>query len=56
MAWLADYWWLLVLLFPLGVMINVIKGLSRLDYKKYLANRQKPPEHGDCNDKWDDDD
>ena len=39
-----------------GVMINVIKDLNRVDHKKFLANKPELPPHRDCNDKWDDDD
>lgn len=56
MHWLADYWWILALLFLVGVMLNTIKDMKRIDHKKYLANRRKLPEHRDCNKKWDDDD
>jgi hypothetical protein len=39
-----------------GVMINVIKDLNRVDHKKFLANKPELPPHRDCNVKWDDDD
>ncbi|MEN3752191.1 YpfN family protein [Mangrovibacter sp. SLW1] len=56
MEWLSKYWWILVLVFLLGVFINVIKDLMRVDHKKFLANKPDLPPHRDCNDKWDDDD
>ena len=34
MDWLTKYWWVLVLVFLVGVMINVIKDLTRVDHKK----------------------
>lgn len=55
MDWLAKYWWILVLVFLVGVLLNVIKDLKRVDPKKYLANKPELP-HRDFNDKWDDDD
>lgn len=56
MEWLSHYWWIIVLIFLLGIFINVIKDLSRIDPKKYLANKPKLPPHRDFNDKWDDED
>ncbi|MEB6435966.1 YpfN family protein [Raoultella ornithinolytica] len=56
MEWLINHWWILVLVFLVGVMINVIKDLNRVDHKKFLANKPELPPHSDCNDKWDDDD
>lgn len=56
MDWLTKYWWILVLVFLVGVIINVIKDLSRVDHKKFLADKPDLPPHRDCNDKWDDDD
>ena len=56
MDWLAKYWWILVLVFLVGVLLNVIKDLKRVDSKKYLANKPELPPHRDLNDKWDDDD
>nr|VUD27771.1 succinyl-diaminopimelate desuccinylase [Salmonella sp. NCTC 7297] len=29
--WLAKYWWILVLVFLVGVLLNVIKDLKRID-------------------------
>lgn len=56
MDWLAKYWWILVLVFLVGVLLNVIKDLKRVDHKKFLANKPDLPPHRDFNDKWDDDD
>ena len=56
MDWLAKYWWILVLVFLVGVLLNVIKDLKRVDHKKFLANKPELPPHRDFNDKWDDDD
>ncbi|QLO77021.1 hypothetical protein HV306_07920 [Klebsiella grimontii] len=38
MDWLTKYWWVLVLVFLVGVMINVIKDLTRVDHKKVLVS------------------
>ncbi len=54
MDWLAKYWWILVLVFLVGVLLNVIKDLKRIDHKKFLANKPELPPHRDFNDKWDD--
>lgn len=35
MDWLTKYWWVLVLVFLVGVMINVIKDLTRVDHKNF---------------------
>lgn len=43
MDWLAKYWWILVLVFLVGVLLNVIKDLKRVDPKKYLANKPELP-------------
>lgn len=56
MEWLKEYWWILVLVILLGVFINVIKDLSRIDPKKYLDNKPQLPPHRDNNASWDDDD
>jgi hypothetical protein len=49
-------WWILVIVFLVGVLLNVIKDLKRVDHKKFLANKPELPPHRDFNDKWDDDD
>ena len=54
MDWLSKYWWILVLVFLVGVLLNVIKDLKRVDHKKFLANKPDLPPHRDFNDKWDD--
>lgn len=56
MEWLINHWWILVLVFLVGVMINVIKDLNRVDPKKYLDNKPDLPPHRNFNSKWDDDD
>ena len=56
MEWLARYWWIFILVALVGIFINVIKDLNRVDHKKFLANKPELPPHRDCNDKWDDDD
>jgi hypothetical protein len=33
MDWLSKYWWILVLVFLVGVLLNVIKDLKRVDHK-----------------------
>lgn len=52
MDWLAKYWWILVIVFLVGVLLNVIKDLKRVDHKKFLANKPELPPHRDFNDKW----
>ncbi|HGM5490391.1 TPA: YpfN family protein [Serratia fonticola] len=53
MHWLADYWWI-VLVILVGMVINGIKELRRLDHRKFLANKPELPPHRDNNAKWDD--
>ncbi|WP_036769728.1 YpfN family protein [Photorhabdus australis] len=55
MQWLADYWWIILVLL-VGVLLNAIKELRRLDVKKFLDNKPELPPHRDLNDKWDEDD
>ncbi|CAQ83907.1 MULTISPECIES: YpfN family protein [Photorhabdus] len=55
MQWLADYWWIILILL-VGVLLNAIKELRRLDVKKFLDNKPELPPHRDLNDKWDDED
>lgn len=43
MDWLAKYWWILVIVFLVGVLLNVIKDLKRVDHKKFLANKPELP-------------
>ncbi|UMX55021.1 YpfN family protein [Escherichia coli] len=57
MDWLAKYWWILVIVFLVGVLLNVIKDLKRVDHKKFLRQQAgASPVPCDFNDKWDDDD
>lgn len=56
MAWLTHYWWVLVLIFLVGVLINVVKDLSAINVQQYLKNKPKLPPHRDFNAKWDDED
>ncbi len=51
MDWLAKYWWILVIVFLVGVLLNVIKDLKRVDHKKFLANKPELPPHRDFNDR-----
>ena len=39
MHWLADYWWVILVLF-VGVILNAIKDLKRVDHKKISAEPQ----------------
>lgn len=55
MHWLADYWWV-VLIILVGMILNGIKELRRLDHKKFLSNKPEIPPHRDNNAQWDDDD
>ncbi|KMV72929.1 YpfN family protein [Rosenbergiella epipactidis] len=54
MEWVKEYWWVLIILFMVGLLVNVYKDLKRVDVKKYLDNKPKLPPHRDFNDKWDD--
>ncbi|MBT0720348.1 YpfN family protein [Tatumella sp. TA1] len=56
MEWIKEYWWVLIILFMVGLLVNVYKDLKRVDVKKYLDNKPKLPPHRDFNDKWDDED
>ncbi len=42
MDWLAKIWWILVIVFLVGVLLNVIKDQAR-DHKKFLANKPDSP-------------
>ncbi|AHG18962.1 hypothetical protein Z042_04595 [Chania multitudinisentens RB-25] len=53
MHWLTDYWWV-ILVILVGIVLNGIKELRRLDHKKFLANKPELPPHRDNNAKWDD--
>ncbi len=55
MRWLADYWWIILILLA-GIIINGIKELRRLDHKSFLNNKPELPPHRDNNAQWDDDD
>lgn len=56
MEWLSHYWWVIVLVLLLGIFMNVIKDLSRIEPKKYMADKPDLPPYRDFNDKWDDED
>lgn len=55
MSWLADYWWIILVILA-GTVINGIKELYRVDHKKFLANKPELPPHRDNNTAWDDED
>ncbi|MEY4475835.1 MAG: hypothetical protein RL248_1602 [Pseudomonadota bacterium] len=55
MRWLADYWWIILILLA-GIILNGIKELRRLDHKSFLNNKPELPPHRDNNAQWDDDD
>ncbi|AKP32661.1 YpfN family protein [Yersinia aleksiciae] len=55
MHWLADYWWIILILLA-GIILNGIKELRRLDHKSFLSNKPEIPPHRDNNAEWDDDD
>ncbi|AIJ09476.1 MULTISPECIES: YpfN family protein [Edwardsiella] len=55
MSWLADYWWV-ILLILIGMIWNGIKALMRVNPKRYLDDRPPLPPHRDNNAQWDDDD
>jgi hypothetical protein len=42
MDWLSKYWWILVLVFLVGVLLNVIKDLKRVDHKKFRQQAGSP--------------
>ncbi|OTA16077.1 membrane protein [Xenorhabdus vietnamensis] len=55
MHWLIDYWWI-VLLVLIGIIINAVKALNRVDPKSFLDNKPELPPHRDLNAQWDDED
>ncbi|RMN17036.1 hypothetical protein ALQ63_00865 [Serratia plymuthica] len=55
MQWLADYWWIILLILA-GMIISGIKELRRVDVKRYLADKPELPPHRDNNAQWDDED
>lgn len=52
MHWLADYWWI-ILLVLVGMLINSIKALSRINYDGSLKKKSNLPPHRDNNAQWD---
>ena len=54
MNWLADYWWVILVILA-GTVVNGIKELRRLDHKKFLAHKPELPPHRDNNAEWDED-
>ncbi|HGJ5872446.1 MULTISPECIES: YpfN family protein [Arsenophonus] len=55
MHWLADYWWIIILLL-IGIIWSAVKQMQKIDPKRFLDNKPKLPPHRDFNDKWDDED
>ncbi|MDR0218684.1 MAG: YpfN family protein [Enterobacteriaceae bacterium] len=55
MHWLADYWWVVLILLA-GIVINAIKELNRINTKRFLDNKSDLPPHRDRNAEWDDED
>ncbi|MDF7669813.1 hypothetical protein PT276_01115 [Orbaceae bacterium ESL0721] len=39
MEWLKDYWWI-ILIIIIGIFINTIKALNRLNFKSYIQKRK----------------
>ncbi|PHM75240.1 YpfN family protein [Xenorhabdus kozodoii] len=54
MQWLIDYWWI-VLLVLIGIIVNAVKALSRVDKKTFLEDKPELPPHRDFNAQWDED-
>lgn len=50
MHWFADYWWVILILL-VGIIINAIKDMNKIDPKQFLKNKRKLPPHRDFNDK-----
>lgn len=52
MDWLKEYWWV-ILIILVGMFINAIKALNRLNYKSYLEKKKgsKPIPYDD-DDEW----
>ncbi|MCX8579352.1 hypothetical protein [Gilliamella sp. B2717] len=42
MEWIKDYWWV-ILLFILGIFINAIKALNKLNFKSYIDKKGIKP-------------
>ena len=55
MHWITDYWWVILILL-VGIIINAIKDMNKIDPKQFLKNKRKLPPPRDFNDKWDDED
>ncbi|NLS43245.1 YpfN family protein [BEV proteobacterium] len=55
MSWLADYWWV-ILIILVGMVINGMKELSRLDHKRFIKNKPALPPHRENNAEWDKED
>lgn len=55
MQWLADYWWI-ILLVLIGMVWNGMKALLKVDHKSFLSNKPELPPHRDNNAQWDNDD
>ncbi|MBS0970541.1 hypothetical protein CYR40_06185 [Chimaeribacter arupi] len=55
MHWIADYWWIFLVIL-VGIILNGIKELRRLDHKRFLNNKPEIPPHRDNNAQWDDED
>ncbi|MXP67272.1 hypothetical protein [Pantoea sp. Aalb] len=39
MELLKDYWWIFILALIIGVLINTYEDLKKIDYKKYITNK-----------------
>ncbi|HGJ5857319.1 YpfN family protein [Arsenophonus nasoniae] len=55
MHWLADYWWIIILIL-IGIIWSAVKQMQKIDPKRFLDNKPKLPPHRDFNNKWDDED
>ncbi|MCD1124744.1 YpfN family protein [Jinshanibacter sp. LJY008] len=52
MHWLADYWWV-ILIVLVGMIINGIKALYKVNYDRSMKENSKLPPHRDNNAAWD---
>lgn len=50
MQLLQDYWWV-IMIFLVGVLVNHLVDLNKMDHKQYLKHREKMSDESPAEDK-----
>ncbi|MXP66570.1 YpfN family protein [Pantoea sp. Nvir] len=54
MEFIKDHWWIIIVLLPVGVIMNGYRSLKQINHKKYRENKPHLPLYHDLNNKEED--